>query len=47
MTIRFLLGILIGLVIGASVGLALAPQGGQETRQQLWQRAIARRNRVS
>ena len=37
MSIRFLLGLTIGLVIGASVGLAIAPRAGKETRGQLLQ----------
>lgn len=39
MSIRFILGLVIGLCIGASVALALAPQGGATTRQQLWEKA--------
>ncbi len=39
MSIRFILGLIIGLSIGASVALALAPQGGAATRQQLWEKA--------
>ena len=39
MSIRFVIGLLIGLTIGASVALALAPKGGAETRQELWQKA--------
>ncbi len=42
MSIRFILGLLIGLCIGASVALALAPQGGAATRQQLWEKATDR-----
>ncbi len=42
MSIRFILGLLIGLSIGASVALALAPQGGAATRQQLWEKATNR-----
>ena len=36
MTIRFVLGLLIGIVAGASLALAFAPQPGAATRQQLW-----------
>ncbi|MCH7698500.1 MAG: YtxH domain-containing protein [Chloroflexi bacterium] len=42
MSIRFILGLIIGLSIGASVALALAPQGGAATRQQLWEKATDR-----
>ena len=42
MTIRFLLGLTIGMLVGASFALALAPQGGAETRQQLWNKAAER-----
>ncbi len=42
MTIRFLLGLIIGLLVGASFALALAPQGGAATRQQLWDKASER-----
>ncbi len=42
MTIRFLLGLIIGMLVGASFALALAPQGGTETRQQLWNKATER-----
>jgi gas vesicle protein len=42
MSIRFILGLMIGLSIGASVALALAPQGGAATRQQLWEKASDR-----
>jgi len=35
MTIRFVLGFLIGALIGASFALAMAPQSGSATRQQL------------
>ncbi len=42
MSIRFILGLFIGLSIGGSVGLALAPQDGAATRQQLWEKATDR-----
>ncbi len=42
MSIRFILGLIIGLSIGAWVALALAPQGGATTRQQLWEKAADR-----
>ena len=42
MTIRFLLGVIIGMLVGASFALALAPQGGAATRQQLWDKAAKR-----
>jgi gas vesicle protein len=42
MTIRFVLGLTIGFLLGASFALALAPQGGAATRQQLWDKAAER-----
>lgn len=42
MPIRFILGIIIGIVIGASIALALAPQPGAATRQQLWEKVKER-----
>jgi len=36
MSIRFLLGFLIGAMLGAMLALALAPQSGATTRQQIW-----------
>ncbi len=42
MSIRFILGLIIGLSIGATIALALAPQGGAATRQQLMERAMNR-----
>lgn len=47
MSIRFILGLVIGLSIGASVALALAPQGGAATRQQLWEKATDRTGSVT
>ena len=47
MSIRFVLGLVIGLCIGASVALALAPQGGAATRQQLWEKATDRASSVT
>ncbi len=45
MTIRFVLGLFIGLLLGASFALALAPQGGAATRRQLWGKATERAGR--
>ena len=45
MTIRFVLGLIIGLLLGASFALALAPQAGAATRQQLWEKAAERAGR--
>ncbi len=42
MSIRFILGLIIGLSIGACVALAIAPEGGAATRQQLWEKATDR-----
>ncbi len=42
MTIRFVFGLIVGMLVGASFALALAPQGGAETRQQLWNKATER-----
>jgi len=42
MPIRFILGIIIGIVIGASIALALAPQPGAATRQQVWSKVKER-----
>ena len=39
MTIRFVLGLIIGLLLGASFALAIAPQDGAANRQQLWAQA--------
>ena len=46
MSIRFILGLLIGVMLGMSIALAFAPQPGVDTRHQLWQkvRERARRN---
>ncbi len=46
MSLRFILGFVIGLMLGASVALAFAPQPGTDTRHQLWEkvRERARRN---
>ncbi len=45
MSIRFILGFLIGFMLGASVALALAPQPGATTRQQLWEKVRERAHR--
>lgn len=45
MTIRFILGFLIGLMLGASMALAFAPQPGTDTRQQLWEKVKERASR--
>ncbi len=42
MTIRFVFGLMIGMLVGASFALALAPEGGAATRQQLWEKATER-----
>lgn len=44
MSLRFILGFTIGLAIGISVALALAPQPGAATRQQLAERMRAGRD---
>jgi gas vesicle protein len=43
---EFLAGVLIGGLIGAAVGLLLAPQPGEETREQLRERGIELKERV-
>ena len=43
MPIRFIIGFIIGVMLGASLGLALAPQPGAATRQQLWEKVKERR----
>lgn len=45
MTIRFILGLLIGIALGASLAMALAPQPGAATRQQLWEKVRERAQR--
>ncbi len=45
MTIRFVFGLIIGLLVGASFALAMAPQGGAATRQQIWDKAADRAGR--
>ena len=45
MSIRFILGLLIGIIAGASLALALAPQPGAATRQQLWTKVKERQQR--
>ena len=45
MTIRFILGLLIGIALGASLAMALAPQPGAATRQQLWEKVKERAQR--
>ncbi len=47
MTIRFLLGLIIGVLLGVSFALALAPKDGAATRQQLWDKAAERVGRGS
>ena len=42
MTIRFIVGFMIGAMLAAMVVLALAPQPGYATRQQLWQKVTER-----
>ena len=42
MSIRFVLGLLIGFMIGASIALALAPQVGTAARRQLWDKVAER-----
>jgi gas vesicle protein len=37
MTIRFILGFMIGALLGASIALAVAPKSGSDTRNQLLQ----------
>jgi len=36
MTLRFILGFVIGVMLGASIALAVAPQSGAATRHQVW-----------
>jgi gas vesicle protein len=43
---EFLAGVIIGGLIGAAVGLLLAPQPGEETREQLRERGIELKERV-
>jgi gas vesicle protein len=45
MSLRFILGFIIGFMLGASVALALAPQPGAATRQQLWEKVKERARR--
>ncbi len=47
MSIRFILGLFIGLTIGATVALALAPQSGEATRRQLMEQATSRAGHTS
>lgn len=47
MSLRFILGFVIGFMLGASVALALAPQPGTATRQQLWEKVKERARRNS
>ena len=42
MSIRFLVGFIIGAALGASVALAGAPQPGAAVRQQLWDQVAKR-----
>lgn len=39
MSMRFILGLLIGMAIGASIALAIAPQGGESTRKEILRKA--------
>jgi gas vesicle protein len=39
MTLRFILGLLLGFLLGASIALAFAPQSGAETRHKVWDRS--------
>jgi gas vesicle protein len=43
---EFLAGVIIGGLIGAAVGLLMAPQPGEETREQLREKGIELRERV-
>jgi len=43
---EFLAGVIIGGLIGAAVGLLLAPQPGEETREQLREKGIELKERV-
>ena len=45
MTIRFILGVLIGFMLGASIALAIAPQPGAVTRHQVWEQVKERARR--
>lgn len=45
MSIRFILGFIIGVMLGASVALAFAPQPGAATRQQVWEKVKERTRR--
>jgi gas vesicle protein len=38
MTLRFVLGLLVGFLLGASIALAFAPHSGAETRHKVWDR---------
>ena len=44
---EFLAGVIIGGLIGAAVGLLLAPQPGEETREQLVEKGIELKERVA
>ena len=39
-SLSFVSGLLLGLVVGVVVALALAPQSGRRTRQQVWETSI-------
>ena len=43
---EFLAGVVIGGLIGAAIGLLLAPQPGEETREQLREKGIELKERV-
>lgn len=42
---KFLWGLLVGLAVGIGVGLLLAPQSGEATRQQLTEQGVMLRDR--
>lgn len=44
-SLSFVSGVLLGLVVGVLVALALAPQSGHNTRQQVWDTGIELRGR--
>ena len=45
MSMRFVLGLIIGLALGSAIALALAPQPGSSTRQRLWEQVRERAKR--
>jgi hypothetical protein len=44
-SLSFVSGLLLGLLVGIVVALALAPQSGKRTRQQVWETGIELRGR--